>query len=64
MTWYLTIRAFCVLAFIAGFASLFAAACFADEKNYSAARRWTAFGFGFAIVGCVLISFGWTEAHP
>lgn len=64
MSWHLTIRALCIVAYIAAFGSFFAAACFMDDQNRVAARRWTAYGFGFAILGCILIGFGWTEAHP
>lgn len=62
MTWYLTIRALCVLSFVIAFATLFGAGIAADDRR--PAWPWIAAFFGFAVCGCVLIGFGWTPEHP
>lgn len=64
MNWYLSLRALCVVAFVAGFCSLFGAGCMAEEGKRRAAQRWVAYAFGFLILGCVLIPLGWTAEHP
>lgn len=64
MTWYLTIRALCVVAFVAGVCCLFGSACMAEEGKRQAAQRWVAYAFGFLILGCALIGLGWTPEHP
>jgi drug/metabolite transporter (DMT)-like permease len=62
VTWYLTIRALCVLAFVVALGTLFGAGIAAD--NHRPVPPWIVAFFGFAIGGCILIGFGWTPEHP
>lgn len=64
MNWYLSIRALCVVAYVAALACLLGAIFAADEHNSRRARFWALAGFAFAIVGCLLVGFGWTPEHP
>lgn len=63
MSWYLVLRALCILAFIAGFCCLIGAGCMLEEGKRSSAIRWTYAGFAFALAGCLLIGLGWTPVH-
>lgn len=62
MTWYLVIRALCVLAFVSAVGCLLGAGAALDDHR--PARGWTVAAFAFAIAGCLLIGLGWTPEHP
>lgn len=64
MSWYLTIRALCIWAFIAAFFMLIVAGHFIDIRRHRIAWIWGAVAIALIIAGCVGVSFGWTEAHP
>lgn len=63
MAWYLVERAAAVCAFIATFVALCVAAGMWDYRRNGLVWLCLLLALAFAVGGCLLVGFGWSEAR-